>query len=206
MRAGLFQSSHTLFVSMAANLRKILCSRPTLACRRQGSTRSKSSNRASRREDIEDMLSKPSWSVRSLLPGPSKDIENSRIVSKEQLHHLLRLSALPQPKTEAEEADLLKTLQSQIHFVKEIQKIDTTGVSPLVALRDESEDGIRESTITMQDLQDALALEKPVGRNGRIRRQKVSNPASHEAQDWDPLKMTEDTAGRFFVVRKAKDR
>ncbi|KAL9115212.1 MAG: hypothetical protein Q9227_001006 [Pyrenula ochraceoflavens] len=152
----------------------------------------------------EDLLGEPSWSVRSLLPDSSQIFEASQSISPDQLHHLLRLSALPQPKNQAEEDKMLKTLRSQIHFVKEVQDIDTTGVAPLVALRDETPEGLAEITITSEDLREAFALEKRVGRNGRIKRQNPKKSQPKDGEDWDPLKMAEKHVGRFFVVQKAK--
>ena len=93
--------------------------------------------------DVEELLSKPTWSVSSLLPPKDPSPESPQISSK-QLHHLLRLSALPPPKDEAEEAKMLSTLSSQLHFVKDIQSVDTTGVEPLRSLRDETAEGEKE--------------------------------------------------------------
>lgn len=100
---------------------------------------------------------------------------------------------------------MLRTLESQIHFVKEIQKVDTTGVEPLRAIRDESVEGIEEQTITLADLQEYLDAEEVVGRNGRIRRRPKDDPEANEAEDWDPFAMSEGkNKGRYFFVRKEK--
>ncbi|KAL9620616.1 MAG: hypothetical protein Q9160_004870 [Pyrenula sp. 1 TL-2023] len=130
--------------------------------------------------------------------------KDRREVSPEQLSHLLRLSALPQPANESEQNEMLDVLQAQIHFVKEIQKVDTTNVAPLVALRDESPAAIAENTIGLDDLKDAFAQEKPVGRNGRIKRQRTQKVPTPAAQTWNPLEMASKTAGRYFVVQKQK--
>jgi Asp-tRNA(Asn)/Glu-tRNA(Gln) amidotransferase C subunit len=152
---------------------------------------------------IAALLDKPTWSVKSLLP--SADSQSTPTVTPKQLHHLLRLSALPLPKDEQEEAEMLRTLESQIHFVKEIQKVDTTGVEPLRAIRDESVEGIEEQTITLADLQEHLDAEEVVGRNGRIKRRPKDDPEANEAEDWDPFAMSEGkNKGRYFFVRKEK--
>lgn len=152
------------------------------------------------------MLAQPSWSVRSLLPNP-ESTETSRI-GRDQLHHLLKLSALPLPKSGEEEQRMLKTLESQIHFVKEIQKIDTTGVEPLVAIRDETTESIREQTITLETLQPYLDKEKKVGGNGTIRRQKPTEMIRDSG--WNPFEMGKgkDTRkkGKYFFVTKEKER
>lgn len=152
--------------------------------------------------DIQSMLARPSWSVRSLLPE-SESIEAGQI-SKERLQHLLKLSALPLPKSEAEEQRMLNTLESQIHFVKEVQKIDTTGVEPLVAIRDETAEAIGEQTISLETLRPHLDKEKKVGENGTIRRQKPAEMIRDSG--WNPFEMGDgkDTRkrGKFFLVKK----
>ena len=154
---------------------------------------------------IAAMLEKPTWSVKSLLPTAeemSASASASTVTSK-QLRHLLRLSALPPPKDEKEESKMLKMLQSQIRFVKEIQKVDTTGVEPLRAIRDETAEGIEDQTIRLCDLQEYLDAEEVVGRNGRIRRRWQYFPEAEKAQAWDPFAMTRGKAkGKYFYVRR----
>ncbi|KAJ6188674.1 hypothetical protein N7519_003582 [Penicillium mononematosum] len=115
--------------------------------------------------DIESILGAPNWSVRSLLPNPASKPPPS--ITPKQLHHLLRISALPQPANQEEEQSMLDTLESQIHFVKEIQLVDTAGVAPLARIRDESPAAIEEETIGIEKLREALAKEKVSGRRGK---------------------------------------
>ena len=101
---------------------------------------------------------------------------------------------------------MLKTLESQIHFVKEVQKIDTTGVEPLVAIRDETIQNITEEMITLEKLQPCLDQEEKVGINGTIRRRKPTQTITDSG--WDPFELGEGKDSRkkgdFFFVRKAK--
>lgn len=100
---------------------------------------------------------------------------------------------------------MLKTLESQIHFVREIQKVDTTGVEPLRAIRDETTEGLEEQTVKLTDLQQYLDAEEVVGRNGRIKRRLKDDAEAKKAEDWDPFAMTEGKRmGRYFFVRKEK--
>jgi Asp-tRNA(Asn)/Glu-tRNA(Gln) amidotransferase C subunit len=150
--------------------------------------------------DIDAILAKPSWSVKSLLPSESA-IESSTVTPK-QLHHLLRLSALPQPASKEEEDAMLRTLESQIHFVKEIQSVDATGVEPLQAIRDETAEAIRENTIGLEQLKETMAKERVVGRSRRIHR--VEGPRNDrpdgDAWDGNALDYASRTKGKFFVV------
>ncbi|KAJ9659805.1 hypothetical protein H2198_002874 [Neophaeococcomyces mojaviensis] len=154
---------------------------------------------------IAALLSQPSWSVRSLLP--SEEAASTSEISRKQLHHLLKLSALPVPTTQEAEDRMLKTLQSQIHFVKEVQKVDTTGLQPLVAIRDETHDAIREQMFTLEKLQPWLDIEKTVGTNGTIRRQKSKEMI--KGSGWDPFDMGKGKEtrkmGKYFFVKKNKD-
>ena len=100
---------------------------------------------------------------------------------------------------------MLQTLQSQIHFVKEIQKVDTTGVEPLRAIREETAEAIEEQTIKLSDLKEHLDAEVVVGRNGRIRRMATDDPEARAAEDWDPFSMSDGKRmGKYFYVRREK--
>ena len=158
---------------------------------------------------IASLLETPTWSVRSLLPDPNGVTSPEDTVTKEKLHHLLRLSALPPPKKEVAEEKLLKTLQAQIHFVKEIQKVDTTGIEPLRAIRDETAEAIEAETITLADLQPYLDKEERFGRNGRLRRRKDADEEHGEenAHTWNPFGMSANRSkkhGNYFVVKRPK--
>lgn len=149
------------------------------------------------RPTARDILSKPTWSVRSLLES-SPDTPKETISSK-QLHHLLRLSALPPPKTKAEEDSMIETLQNQLQFVRAVQSVDTTGVEPLRAIRDETDQGVKEITVTLESLKPLLGEETLVGHYQRPRR--VKKKVESEAENWDSLSMASRKSGRFFVVK-----
>ena len=156
-------------------------------------------------DDFEEMLKESSWSVKSLFE--SKGSAPAPAITKKQLHHLLRLSALPLPESEDQEARMIKDLQSHLKFVRAIQEVDTEGVEPLQSIRDETRDAERENEITVTTLQEEFNKEEVVGRRGRIRRRmNVPNAARDEqANDWDPLSQAPKKLGRFIVVDTAKD-
>nr|OQO17978.1 hypothetical protein B0A51_15900 [Rachicladosporium sp. CCFEE 5018] len=160
--------------------------------------------------DVAALLSKPTWSVASLLPSasPSTSTTTPEITSK-QLHHLLRLSALPPPASEAEESSLLASLSQHLHFVNEIQSVDTTGVEPLQGLRDETKQGEKESELGLEALKEALGKEKVVGRyHRRIRRLRDGGKGEGregvEEEMGDVMGMAGKKVGRFFVVEGGK--
>lgn len=65
---------------------------------------------------------------------------------------------------------MLRTLHTQLHFVRDIQSVDTTGVSPLRAIRDETSAGVLESTVTLEKVQGILGRETKFGHRKRPRR------------------------------------
>jgi len=155
--------------------------------------------------DIGKLLEKPTWSVESLLPDAHSE-DNKNPISSKQIHHLLRLSALPPPKDAAEEAQMLSTLSSQLHFVREIQKVDTTGVEPLQSLRDETQAGRQATTIGMEELKDAFAQEELKGQYyKRIRRRQQGPETKQKDDQWDVLSHAEKKVGRYFVVEGGKE-
>ncbi|KZZ98470.1 hypothetical protein AAL_02988 [Moelleriella libera RCEF 2490] len=151
------------------------------------------------------MLSRPSWSIRSLRePSSSSSTGPPETITSKQLHHLLRLAALPLPRNAAEEATMLDTLQSQLQFVRAVQRVDTAGVEPLRAIRDETQDGVRESTITLEDLRPALDREELVGHYKRPRRIRDSAEGDEPAERWHVLGAASRRAGKYFVVESSK--
>jgi len=94
---------------------------------------------------------------------------------------------------------MAKTLQSQLHFVKDVQGVDTGGIEPLRSIRDETQVGLDEQTVGLKELQTALAQERAVGHKRRPRRLKqITLP---ETQNWEPLASTSQKAGGYFIVR-----
>ncbi|KAF9893660.1 hypothetical protein FE257_009828 [Aspergillus nanangensis] len=173
--------------------------RPRILCQRPTSLRNYSSK--TDEIDIDDLLAKPTWSVRSLLPDEAAK-PSTPSVTPAQLRHLLRLSALPQPSSEEEERKMLETLESQIHFVKEIQRVDATGVAPLQSIQDETSEGMKENTIGLEQLKEALAKERVVGRNKKIQRIENERNERPDGNVWDgnALGYAAKTKGKFFVV------
>ncbi|KFH48814.1 hypothetical protein ACRE_004650 [Hapsidospora chrysogenum ATCC 11550] len=150
-----------------------------------------------------DILANPSWSVRSLVSPSTSAAPPDETITPSQLHHLLRLSALPLPKSATEEASMISTLQSQLRFVRAVQRVDTAGVEPLRAIRDETEQGFREDAVTLDKLKGLLDEETRAGYYQRPRR--VKKETESEAENWDALATASRRAGRFFVVQSKKD-
>jgi hypothetical protein len=114
------------------------------------------------------------------------------------------------PKSKGEEDAMLATLHSQLHFVRNIQNVNTKGVKPLQSIRDETAEGIEEVTINMESLKDAFAKEEIKGRNRRLRRKRneLNTERIAGVEDWDPLSTAKEVIGRaggkYFVVRSGK--
>lgn len=153
--------------------------------------------------NFEKILSAPTWSVESLLPPKTRAPDAPR-VSSQQLHHLLRLSALPPPESPEQEQKMLETLAAQLHFVGKIQEVDTTDVTPLRALRDETKQAEEEQTISLDTLKEALSKEKVIGvHHKRIQRDTTPVDAS-DVENWDVLGSAERKSGKYFVVESER--
>lgn len=98
---------------------------------------------------------------------------------------------------------MIAMLESQLHFVREIQKVDTTGVEPLQAIREETAEALAERTIGLEALEEALAQEEFKGKMKRPKRRE-SEPKEMDYK-WEPLATANRTAGEYFVVKNKKD-
>ncbi|TDZ31129.1 Glutamyl-tRNA(Gln) amidotransferase subunit F [Colletotrichum spinosum] len=155
---------------------------------------------------IQQILAQPTWSVASLLPPDDAHAKTETPITRTKLHHLLRLSALPLPENEAEEAAMLGTLHSQLHFVRDVQSVDTSGVEPLYSLRDETTRGMEDATIGLDQLAQALQNEARFGHKKRPKRSRDAepDPETVAAEAWNPLETASRTAGKYFVVQSKK--
>jgi Asp-tRNA(Asn)/Glu-tRNA(Gln) amidotransferase C subunit len=99
---------------------------------------------------------------------------------------------------------MLATLSSQLHFVRQIQEVDTTGIEPLRSLRDETAEGEREAELGLDALKEALEKEDVRGKfHKRIRRRAEMD---EKGEQWDVLGTATKKVGRYFVVEGGKDR
>ncbi|KAG5983410.1 hypothetical protein E4U55_008260 [Claviceps digitariae] len=151
----------------------------------------------------DDILSKPSWSIRSLLEpsSPAAEAAPTETITTKQLHHLLRLAALPLPQSPVEEASMIDTLRSQLQFVRAVQRVNTTGVEPLRAIRDETPEAVLENTVTLEDMKSFLADEELVGHYKRPRR--IRKKIEEADEKWDVLGTASKKAGKYFVVESS---
>jgi len=173
-----------------------------LAAHRHGSTNAPS-RKGIHPDELEKLLAEPTWSVESLLPPKTRSPDAPQITSQ-QLHHLLRLSALPPPATPEEEQKMLDTLAAQLHFVGKIQEVDTTGIEPLRAIRDETAAAEEEQTISVSTLLKTLKSEKVIGKHYRRIQRDTTPVDAEDAEDWDVIGSAERKAGKYFVVESER--
>ncbi|KHJ32222.1 putative duf726 domain-containing protein [Erysiphe necator] len=164
-------------------------------------------------DDIDKFLAEPTWSTtyeygQKGKKNPKDKFENPQdiLISNEEIQKLLRLSALPSPHDPSQLEDLREDLQSQLNFVRKIQCVNTEGIKPLVCVRDETTEGLQESTITLNDLQVALSNEYRKGKYQRPRKQE-----SHiltEETEWDVFansqNVVEMNGEKYFIVKQQK--
>ncbi|POS84110.1 hypothetical protein EPUL_004314 [Erysiphe pulchra] len=127
-------------------------------------------------------------------------------ISDEEIHRLLRLSALP-PVNDAHQLQILREeLEAQLAFVRKVQCVDTEGVEPLVCVRDETAEGVRNATITLDDLKTALSKEDQMGKCQRPRKRKTI--IVNEETKWDVFANSENViemnGEKYFIVKQRK--
>lgn len=93
--------------------------------------------------------------------------------------------------------------------MRDIQSVNTDGVEPLQSIRDETEEGIKDITIGLDDLREALQAEEIKGRNKRPRRKRDERVDTNGVEDWNVLgtasKKVETPLGRYFIVKSGKE-
>jgi Asp-tRNA(Asn)/Glu-tRNA(Gln) amidotransferase C subunit len=99
---------------------------------------------------------------------------------------------------------MLDTLAAQLHFVGKIQEVDTEGVEPLRAIRDETAAAEEEHTIKLATLADALASENLIGTHYKRIQRNATPVNAADAEDWDILSSAERKAGKYFVVESER--
>lgn len=100
---------------------------------------------------------------------------------------------------------MLETLRAQLHFVRDIQAVDTRGVEPLRSIRDETSAGVAESTVTLDTLRGALSRETAAGFRRRLRRVKDAlDRGQSEEERLVEAATVERRDKRYFVVASSK--
>lgn len=99
---------------------------------------------------------------------------------------------------------MLDTLAAQLHFVGEIQRVDTSGVTPLRAIRDETQAAEKEQTIGLDTLKEALAKEKTLGKWHRRIQRDTTPVDAKDVEDWDVLGSAEKKVSKYFVVESER--
>jgi hypothetical protein len=99
---------------------------------------------------------------------------------------------------------MLETLDSQLHFVRQIQKLKTDGIAPLKSIRDESASADSECEIGYEELKGAPGIEGVSRGSSPARQRSAVSEASQETEDWDVLGQARRRVGRYFVVETGK--
>lgn len=101
---------------------------------------------------------------------------------------------------------MLSSLQSHLHFVAEIRKVDTTNITPLQSLRDETSAGKKQQEIGLKELEEAFKNEDVKGKYyKRIRRRQEEAEEGESARTWDVTAAAKKKVGRYFVVDGGKE-
>lgn len=99
---------------------------------------------------------------------------------------------------------MLADLRAQLHFVREVQRLNTEGVEPLRSLRDETD----ENVVGLERMREALDKEVVVGKWRKRRRRGAAEEKGEGGkvgtERWDPLGQAARRVGRYFVVEEGK--
>lgn len=95
---------------------------------------------------------------------------------------------------------MLQTLASQLHFVRAIQAVDTSGIEPLRSLRDEREAAV----VGLEEMKGALEGEEKVGKFHRRVRRKARDDEGRQDGEGNVLGQAGRKTGRYFVVEGGK--
>ncbi|KAI0998061.1 hypothetical protein K3495_g10127 [Podosphaera aphanis] len=152
-------------------------------------------------DPIDQLLATPTWSVEDLVhptPAPVSDEPDHAA-----LLHLLRLAALPQPVSAYHSKIYRAELHAHLRFVQDVQSVCTDGIEPLVCIRNETELGVREKTISLDDLKEALSRESVRGKCARPRREPRELKLCSE-EEWDMFGASKNVVTvngeKYFVV------
>lgn len=99
---------------------------------------------------------------------------------------------------------MLDTLAAQLHFVGKIQEVDTTGVTPLRAIRDETNLAEEEQTITLETLKEALGKEEIIGQHHKRIQRDTTPIDARDVENWDLLGSAERKSGKYFIVESER--
>ncbi|KAK9239254.1 hypothetical protein V1525DRAFT_398973 [Lipomyces kononenkoae] len=153
--------------------RATLCRRflPVKQFRQNSSTINQTirSKRIKTDQEVDSLLSTPTWAIQSLLPESTPENRHEDINPK-SLRDLLRRSGLQFPKDDEEERQMLSDLQRQLVFVDHVQDVDTVGVEPLNRI---GEDGPEitwgevqvEGKVLLQTVRDKTAIKQHMERS-----------------------------------------
>lgn len=99
---------------------------------------------------------------------------------------------------------MLRTLRTQLHFVRDVQSVATGGVAPLRAIRDETSAGAAEATVTADSLREALARESVMGYRRRPRRDRAGDRVRGEEEKMVEEATRERRERRYYLVDTGK--
>ena len=158
---------------------------------------------------VDELLAAPETDTNTS-PSPSSTVgsnpSSEQEVSPAKLRHLLRLSALPPPASADEESRMLQQLEDQLSFVRQIQRVDVTGVEPLARIQDETQEAREENTASLENMKEELDREIWKGKhNKRVIGKTLANKVTGQ-EEWDVLGQASKRLGRFFVVEGGKSR
>ncbi len=150
------------------------------------------------------MLATPTWSISSCAPSGT-DHKDRVPVDEERLDHLQKLSALSTPDRATEKARMLRHMTSHIHFVREVQQVDTQDASALRSIRVETDSAFSDNQISIDSVKDALLSEETSGRHFMQIRRRIASTSDYKSNGGPKIMdSAERKSGNYFVVDRER--
>ncbi|ANB11366.1 Uncharacterized protein AWJ20_4172 [Sugiyamaella lignohabitans] len=133
------------------------------------------------RDEIESMLSQPTWCVSELFERVENDSATER-PTYETLSKLLKQAGLNSVEKDSPRANkLLQELDTQLTFVSHISEVDTKGIEPLVRISGEP---------IKARMEDLFAISEETA------------PETVEPNNWQPVALSAERSGNFYVLHE----
>lgn len=159
--------------------RSVITSARCIRCIRFQSTKATIGPSFKSKEELNEFLSTPSWSVDEFLSSQSKS-QRADSIDHKTVERLLELSGL-EAKPESYE-DLVSILKSQVVFIDHLHSIPDSEV--------EASSAPSLKPLSLEDIQKSIETQCPKSDKGE------------EPESWKPLSLTKQSLNDHYVVRE----
>ncbi len=132
------------------------------------------------KQELNQYLSTPSWSINELLT-PSKQSKRADSIDSKTVERLLELSGLEANPEKYDE--LISILKSQVVFIDQLHSIPDSDIEYTTTQSSLSK-------LTLQDIEQNIENQKPDVSKGEV------------PESWDPLSLAKESLNGFYIVKE----